>query len=114
MGPGADYWAARPDPGLPAAPELGANGFALTPQPAAGPAQHIGSRWHGDSITLNGWWRVIVTVGLLLPVVWMIFFMGIGGVLFLALYLVVFLPMALRDVWRRTQISKPPLPPERR
>ena len=40
--------------------------------------------------------------------------MGIGGVLFLALYVVVFLPMALRDVWRRTQISMPPMPPERR
>jgi hypothetical protein len=117
MEPGAehaDYWAAPPARGAPETPEVGPNGFAVAPPAPSGVPHHHGSRWKGDTVTLNTWWRLVVTGLLLLPVLWMIFFMGIGGVLFLGLYVFLVLPVALRDVWRRTRISLPPLPPETR
>ena len=117
MEPGAEhasYWAPRPGSATPETAAVGPNGFAVAPPAPSGVPHHHGSRWKGDTVTLNAWWRLVVTALLLLPVLWMIFFMGIGGVLFLALYTFIVLPVALRDVWRRTRVSLPPLPPETR
>lgn len=97
-------------PAVPPA-DIGPNGFLTAPGKAAGTPHHRGSRWGGDSVTLGRTGRIVATVVLLLPVVWMFYFMGIGGLIFLGLYVFVFLPMALRDVWRRTRISLPPPKP---
>ena len=88
---------------------VGPNGFLDAPPKQVGRPHHKGSRWSGDTVTLGRSARIMATVVLLLPAAWMLFFMGMGGVLFLALYGFVFLPVALRDVWRRTRISVPPV-----
>jgi len=95
-------------------PETGPNGFVIAPPLAVGVAKHHGSRWTGDSVTLSRWWRLVATVLLLGPAVWMFFFMGIAGIIFFALYVFTFLPVALRDVWRRTRVSSPVGPSRRR
>ena len=114
MGTGDDYWAPRPERAAPDAPAIGPNGFAVAGPPPAGTPQHRGSRWRGDSVTLGGWARVGMTGLLLLPVLWTVYFMGVAGFVFLGMYVVLVLPIALRDVWRRTRISLPPMPPETR
>jgi len=88
-------------------PETGPNGFLVAPPPAVGVAKHQGSRWAGDTVTLSRWWRLVATVLLVVPAVWMFFSMGIGGTIFLLLYVFTFLPVALRDVWRRTRVTTP-------
>jgi hypothetical protein len=90
---------------------VGPNGFLAAPAKAAGTPHHRGSRWAGDAVTLGRTGRIVATLVLFLPVGWLVYFMGISGLLFLGLYVFVFLPLALRDVWRRTRISLPPTPP---
>jgi len=72
--------------------------------PAAEPLPALGTptRWRKTPTTFGPLGRILATLGLLVPLV----FMVVGGMVFMAawagavLWLVVVMPRGLRDIWR--------------
>ena len=101
MPPGA-AWCPRclaPRTAAAPAPEVGANGFLVTPHVVRTARRAAGSRWQASAVSFGPAGRLVMTVLLLLPSLWF-FFLGVFGPLGFILWTFVVLPVALRDVWR--------------
>jgi hypothetical protein len=59
------------------------------------------SRWAKSPTTFGPVGRIVATVLVCLPVWWFLFYTGGFGMVGLLLWVLVVLPWALRDIWRR-------------
>lgn len=106
--PGGSTWCPRcfaPIEDAPVRPEVGANGFLVTPLVGPFHEARMHSRWRGTAVSFGPTGRIVLTLLLLLPSLWFLLF-GLAGPLGFVLWTFVVLPLALRDVWRRVGVSQ--------
>lgn len=88
-----------------AVPALG----RFVPAPEAAPTLGRPTRWRKTPTTFGPAGRILATLGLLVPLV----FMVVGGLVFMAawagavLWLAVVMPRGLRDIWRAGRLPGP-------
>lgn len=62
-----------------------------------------GSRWARSEVTFGPVGRVVATIVVLLPLVWLLTSAGLYGIVGVVIYGTTLVPWALRDIWRRTR-----------
>ena len=73
------------------------------PDAMAKPGHVRYSRWANSETTMGPFGRVATSIALLLPF-WLFFQAGVMGIVGLALWVVVVMPMALRSIWKRVPV----------